>query len=76
VEAQDFVVLHWLSLFVLTLPLLYIYLLQQDNCDESDVQINAKLETNELHQSKIAEIIEYNNANSTRQFELVYKDYR
>ena len=49
---------------------------QQDNCGEADVQINAKLETNELHQSKIAEIIEYNNANSTRQFELVYKDYR
>ena len=49
---------------------------QQDNCDEADVQINAKLEANELHQSKIAEIIEYNNANSSRQFELVYKDYR
>ncbi|KAL3808365.1 hypothetical protein ACHAXA_006590, partial [Cyclostephanos tholiformis] len=47
-----------------------------DNCDEADVQISAILETNELHQSKIAEIIEYNNANSSRQFEVVYKDYR
>jgi predicted XRE-type DNA-binding protein len=49
---------------------------QQDNCDEADVQINAILETNELHQSKIAEIIEYDNGNSSHQFELVYKDYR
>ena len=49
---------------------------QQDNCDEAGVQVNAILETNELHQSKIAEIIEYNNANSSHQFEFVYKDYR
>jgi hypothetical protein len=55
---------------------IYRLLPQQDNCDEADVQISAILETNELHQSKIAEIIEYNNANSSRQFELVYKDYR
>jgi hypothetical protein len=55
---------------------IYCLLRQQDNCDEADVQISATLETNELHQSKIAEIIEYNNANSSRQFEFVYKDYR
>jgi hypothetical protein len=53
-----------------------MYVAPQDNCDEADVQISATLETNELHQSKIAEIIEYNNANSSRQFDLVYKDYR
>ncbi len=58
------------------LNIAFIVCLQQDNCGEADVQINAKLETNELHQSKIAEMIEYNNANSSRQFELVYKDYR
>ena len=75
-EAQDFVVLHRPSLFILTSPLSSVYLLQKDNCNEANVQINAKLETNELHQSKIAEIIEYNHANSSRQFELFYKDYR
>ena len=66
---------HQPSVFILTSCLSPFE--QQDNCDKANVQIQAKLETNELHQSKIAEIIEYNNnANSSRQFELVYKDYR
>ena len=72
-EARLSFFLHRPSFFVLTSHLLSV---AQDNCDEADVQISAILETNELHQSKIAEIIEYNNANSSRQFELVYKDYR